>query len=275
MDRRTTPANGRVAALHLKGQVEAERFVEGESMQIRASMTTIWRDASTEKPERQLLFGDVFTVLEDQSGFAFGQSVKDGYCGYVVSDDLGAMVRPTHIVSARSTHLYSASCIKSPYVMAISFGSHLTVTEDTGKLVRTRDGHYVPRIHLREIDSPFDDPISVAEVFLGAPYLWAGNSSFGLDCSGLVQAALQACGIACPGDSDLQELALGEPLPDSAETKRGDLFFWKGHVAMAVDDTRIIHANGHTMSVAYENTRDAIKRIEAAGDGPVTSRRRL
>ncbi len=237
-------------------------------------MTTIWRHAAAEIPERQLLYGDAFAVLEDRDGFAFGRSAKDGYCGYVFSGDLADPAPSTHKVSARSTHLYSAQSIKSSPVMAISFGSRLTVIANAGNLARTHDGYFVPQNHLRGIDSPHEDPVAVAEMFLGAPYLWGGNSTFGLDCSALVQAALLACGVTCPGDSDMQEEALGQPLPDSARTRRGDLFFWKGHVALAADAERLIHANAHTMSVAYEPIAAAIARIERT-DGPVTSRRRL
>lgn len=275
MDRRATPANGRVAALHLKGRVEAARFVEGTARQVAVSTTTIWRNTAAENPERQLLYGDVFSVLEDREGFAFGQSAKDGYCGYVQSTDLKKAVPASHIISGRSSQIYSGHSIKTPHLMDLSFGSRLALTNDEGRFLRTHDGHYVPRAHVREIDRPFDDPVAVAELFLGAPYLWGGNSSFGLDCSGLVQAALLACGTACPGDSDMQEQALGRPLPDNTDLRRGDLIFWKTHVAIVVDRDRLIHANAHSMSVAYEPIAATIARIEAVGEGRVTSRRRL
>jgi len=106
--------------------------------------------------------------------------------------------------------------------------------------------------------------VAVAEQFLGVPYLWGGKTSLGLDCSGLVQVSLQAAGIACPRDSDLQELALGK-LSSLASLRRGDLLFWKGHVAIARDPETLIHANAHHMMVAIEPPMEAIARINAAG----------
>jgi cell wall-associated NlpC family hydrolase len=86
---------------------------------------------------------------------------------------------------------------------------------------------------------------------------------------------LHACGLPCPGDSDQQEAILGDTLPPNTPAQRGDLFFWKGHVALAVSDTTLIHANVFHMAVAYENISDAITRIAAQGDGPVTRHARL
>ena len=117
------------------------------------------------------------------------------------------------------------------------------------------------------------DPVAVACRFLGTPYVWGGNTGWGIDCSGLVQAALLACGIACPGDSDLQQAAFAEPGRDG-RLEPGELVFWSGHVAMAMDADRLIHANAHDMAVAIEPALAAVARIEAAGDGPVTGRGR-
>ena len=275
MDWRTTPANDRVADLSLKGQVEGLRFVEGESLQVCVPVADLHRNPGVGRRERQLLFGDGFRVLERCGNHAFGQSVKDGYCGWLSKTQIGPLQNATHIIFARSSFGFSKPNIKDPQITPLSFGSRLRIVGVDGAFAQTAEGLHVPQVHLRPVDDLFVDPIAVAQIFLGTPYLWGGNSGHGIDCSGLVQAALLACGIDCPGDSDLQEQALGQRLSDNDETLRGDLFFWKGHVAMAVDADTLIHANAYSMSVAYEPTATAISRIAAAGDGPVTSRRRI
>ncbi|MEM8699656.1 MAG: NlpC/P60 family protein, partial [Pseudomonadota bacterium] len=112
-------------------------------------------------------------------------------------------------------------------------------------------------------------------MFLGMPYVWGGRSSFGLDCSALVQLALQAAGLDCPRDSDMQEAALGETLTPGTVPKRGDLLFWKGHVGIVCDSQTLLHATAHGMQVISEPLSRAIARIVAAEFGDVTRHARL
>ncbi len=224
--------------------------------------------------DRQLLFGDLVTVEDTAEGWNRIISEKDGYSGWLRSEALGPIAEPTHWVSAPATHVYSEPNMKSPDCMSLSFGSKLRVVSESKNFVEADVG-FVPKAHVQLITSTSSDPVAVAELFLGTPYLWGGNSRFGLDCSGLVQAALLACGVSCPGDSGDQEQALGRNLPDGAHPERGDLMFWKGHVAWVVDEDTLLHANAHHMAVRFEPLKEAISRIEAQGDGPVTAHKRL
>ncbi len=274
-DPRLTAANGRVAHVSLENAVTSERFVEGRLMRVNRAIADLWRDAQSGPRQRQLLFGEGFLVLENVGERAFGVSQRDGYAGYVAREMLGSSFEPTHFVSNLSTHCYRVPDLKAADTMELSFGSRVRVVGQTGGFVELAGGGFLPGQHVRRLDDPLDDPAGVAEQFLGVPYLWGGNSSRGVDCSGLVQAALLSCGIVCPGDSDLQEAALGTELGGGKSQRRGDLLFWKGHVAMALDHEMLIHANAQDMAVAREPTEQAVARIVAQGGGPVTSRRRL
>lgn len=273
-DRRLTPANGRVAHVSLKGRVEAQLYVPGEPARVVVPLADLLVRPGGAR-DRQVLMGEGMLVLDRHEGFAFVRAEKDGYCGYLTEAALDAPRTATHWVCAPATHLYPEPDMKSREVAALSLGARLTVVAEHARFYETDDGVFVPRPHLQGIGEWVEDPAFVAESLTGTPYLWGGNSHAGIDCSGLVQAALNAAGIGCPGDSDMQEAALGMPLAPGAGWRRGDLFFWKGHVAMAVSATRLIHANAHRMAVTYEEISDAITRIEAQGEGPVTSVRRL
>nr|WP_245398597.1 NlpC/P60 family protein [Oceaniglobus trochenteri] len=228
--------------------------------------------------DRQVLFGDVVDVYERRDGWAYVRAQKDGYCGYLNADDLGAVVAPTHAVCQRHTHVYSEAGFKAPTLARLPFGARIAVTGETGVWHLVQWSGVAGRIHrdhLRPLSRPMPDPAATAALFIGTPYLWAGNTGDGIDCSGLVQAACLAADIPCPGDSDLQAQAVGTAIGDNEPFRRNDVIFWKGHVALAESDEVMIHATANGMTTLREPIRDAIERIIAQGDGPVTARRRL
>ncbi len=269
LDRRVTPHSGRVAHVSLQGRVQAEAFVAGEAMQITQPVVDLCEGPAGAR-DRQLLLGDGFLVIERRDGWAFGQSDRGGNCGWVPDGAVGVADQPTHWVRGLATHAYAEPRVQAHEVMALSMGARVHVTGMQGGWAETGLG-FVPAMQLQGLNDWETDPVAVAERFLGVPYLWGGNSAAGLDCSGLVQAAWLACGRDCPGDSD-QQRSLGRDF--RGRTRRGDLIFWQGHVAIVTGPDRIIHANGHMMDVACEGLGAAIARIAAAGGGEVLARRR-
>ena len=169
--------------------------------------------------------------------------------------------------------MFPGPSIKLPPSEALPLGARIAVAREQASFAVTASGGHVPKRHLAPIAAAEPDFVAVAERFLGVPYLWGGKTSLGLDCSGLVQVALTACGVACPRDSDMQEAALGKSV-SLAGLQHGDLIFWKGHVAIARGRNSMIHANAFHMAVAIEPVAESLARIGAAGS-QVTSVRRL
>jgi cell wall-associated NlpC family hydrolase len=278
-DPRMTPARPDLAAKYLEGKVEAARFVTGEEFEISDAIAPL-RSAPSPDAElaTQALKGERATIYDrNGEGWAWGQLNSDGYVGWLPDRALAKPSgKPTHKITAIRTFAFPGPSIKLPPVTTLLMGTTIIVTRQDGAFAVTREGWYLPLPHVGSIDHHAEDFVAVAERFVGTPYLWGGKSSLGIDCSGLVQVSLNAAGTGCPRDSYMQQDGLGRAL-DPAESKklqRGDLIFWKGHVAIARDATSIIHANAHHMATAIENTRDAIARIKAAGSD-VTSIKRL
>jgi cell wall-associated NlpC family hydrolase len=269
-DPRLTPARPDLAAKALEGKVVAARYVEGRVYEVIEPQAPLRGEPRPDAPlSTEALKGERVTVYDQNAeGWSWGQLASDDYVGWLPTNALAPPgPPPTHKVAALRTFAFAAPSIKTPPIEALPFGARLAIGRTEGGFAVTPAGAFVPAVHLVAVDAEEPDFVAVAERFLGVPYLWGGKTALGLDCSGLVQVALAACGRRCPRDSDMQEESLGTAVAAAnlAALERGDLVFWKGHVAIARDRATFIHANAFHMAVAVEPVAAALARIRQAG----------
>ena len=258
-DPRTTLARPDLAAEELRGQLEAARYAAPQPHWVRVGRVPLFG-----KPDpnaswiSELRYGDRFRVLESRGDWAFGQNLDDDYVGYAPMPVLGAGAPPppTHRIAAPWTPVQLDANTKAPPAGMLTFFSAVSIKGEkgeSGEFSELATGGYVRTAHLVRIDHLWTDIVFTAGCFLNTtPYVWGGRTPLGLDCSGLVQLVLNAAGLTCPRDSDQQEAAIGEAVPENASVNRGDLIFFKGHVAIATDATHVIHANAHFGMVTAE-----------------------
>lgn len=270
-DKRVTPARADLAASHLKGQVDAARFVDGENFSVRIGRASLRvRPSDDAAQDSELLHGESFTVYDRAHGWAWGQAAGDLYVGYVKEDALSAPFAGEARVSALMAPVFAAADLKTPVRDVLPLNAGVPLLGRDGDYVNIGSGF----VHQRHLAAEGEkDFVAVAQCFLGVPYVWGGKTAAGLDCSGLIQTALQAVGKAGPRDTDMMEKALGAPAKIS-DVRRGDLVFWKGHMGVMLDSENLLHANAFHMQVAIEPLAEAIARIEMLV-GPVTSVKRL
>lgn len=281
-DKRLNAVRPDLADARLKGQLEAERFVAGRPGRITAPVADVLKAPETGAGlNTQFIAGDDVLIFEETGDWAWVQAERDGYVGYVGADAVGERgLAFTHVVSVPRTFVYPGPDLRFPRLRALSMGSRINVigqAETRNTLYALLDdGEAVIAAHLLPVESRAADYVAVAETLIHTPYLWGGTTGFGIDCSGLVQLALHMAGVSVLRDTDMQGASIGQPIDvpaDFSGLQRGDLVFWKGHVAIMTDSSNMIHASGHTMLVSLEPLRDAVARISPLYGLPTAFRR--
>lgn len=279
LDRRLHAFRPDLADAALEGRVEAARFIAGTPARISVPVIGLRPMADLAKGiDTELLLGETVKVFERKNGWCWVQAASDGYVGYLPDNALSeTQAKPTHIVVPQRSPLYPEPELRKPHIGVLSMGCRVRVAGEAevrgNRYVVLEDGTALYAKHVRPIEAEGEaDYVDVAARFIETPYLWGGRSGLGIDCSGLVQLAMAMVGRAAPRDTDMQAARLGTAIERSA-LRRGDLVFWKGHVAIMEDGETILHATGHTMTVARENFVEAVDRIGWLYEQPTGFRR--
>jgi cell wall-associated NlpC family hydrolase len=279
-DPRLNAIRGDLADVRLRGRVEAKSFVEGEPAVQAAGVANLHRRPAADAPvDTQILAGEGLRVFDRKDEWAWVQADGDGYVGYLRAGALGEAgigPGPTHRVALLRTPLFPEPSIKAPPLDFLSFLSPVAALGERGRFVERAGGGWLFAEHLAPHDAVLGAPVEIAHRFLNAPYLWGGRSFYGVDCSGLVQLAFAAAGRALLRDSDQQEgcEALGARLPVDSAPERGDLIFWKGHVAIALDAASVLHATAAPLRVVVEPLAAVDARARADSPDGITAIRR-
>ena len=282
LDHRLNAYRDDLADEKLKGKVSAKSFVVGKPAQIVSHFADLLGEP---RPQAQLLrqaiYGEQVTVFEEKDGYSWIQREWDGYVGYVNSQTLSVRTEnSTHRVIVPRTFLYPEADLRFQRTGYLSMASEIVVvgqteTRGTG-YSQLSDGNWIISKHIRPVDEFAKDFVSVAKTLVYTPYLWGGNSGFGLDCAGLLQLSMMMTGKVVAADSDMQAASVGTPIDTSKgfdNLQRGDLIFWNGHIGIMEDQTILLHSSGYTMNVASEPLIQAIERIAYLYEMPTIARR--
>ena len=273
MDPRLTPANETVACSTLKGKIKHANFVEAKNYQVNVPFVDLLGSPDG-KRNRQLIYGSKVKYFSAAKGWAFIQNTYDNYVGYVPESTIASETQKTHIVTAPLAHVFMEPNIKSKNIEILPLAARVSGEMIGNGFLETELG-WISVSQLKRKTELYKDPVEVSKLLQNTPYLWGGNTTLGIDCSGLIQISLLLCGIDCPGDSDQQMNTLGHNLDIGSPRKKGDILFWKGHVAWALNERQILHANAYHMATVIEEANQAIERIKKQDNNSVIAHKRL
>ena len=273
MDPRLTPANEIVACSSLRGKIKHSNFIEGKNYQINVPFVDLLSTPDG-KRNRQLIYGSKVKYFGENGGWAFIQNTYDSYVGYVPQNSIVLETEKTHIVKVPLSHVFLEPNIKSRNIEILPLAAKVSGQIVENGFLETELG-WISLSQLKQKTELSKDPVEISKLLQHAPYLWGGNTSLGIDCSGLIQISLLLCGVDCPGDSDQQMNTLGYNLDVGSPRKKGDILFWKGHVAWAVNERQILHANAYHMATVIEEANEAIERIKKQDKNSIIAHKRL
>ncbi|EJF91081.1 NlpC/P60 family protein [Bartonella tamiae] len=268
-----------LADLALKGKVETKIFVQGRRAQVIVPVTALYQKADeTGERASECLLGEELCVFDDTGDYCWVQSHKDHYVGYIKRHAFVYHIeKPTHWLTVSRSFQYQEPDLRSQMVAPLSLGAKFCVMEKIETrgthYYKLENGHYIIAHHCKSINEKTSDYVDVALKLLHTPYLWGGVSGFGIDCSGLLQLSMMMAGKSVLRDTDMQKETIGHYLDKEQDLQRGDLVFWQGHVAIMLDDKKIIHANGASMDVSIETLEAAKNRIAGLYGLPIAYKR--
>lgn len=289
LDLRLHAVRDDLADRRLAQTVERPAYTDPVPYFVAAPTVQCYKTPGATAIETEFLFGEPLDVFfgrtpdpngagDPESDWWWVQSAADRYVGYVAAGALRpGRLHATHRISVPRALVFEAPNIRARLACTLPLSARVRVGETIhGKETfhRLSSGGFVLDQHVRSVGTSPGDFVALAETYVGTPYLWGGKTWEGLDCSGLVQLSIEATGGAAPRDSDMQAELIGERLPPDAALERGDVVFWRGHVGIMLDDTRLLHANGFHMMTVVEPLAEARDRLGAHGL-PVTAIRRM
>jgi len=206
----------------------------------------------------QMIYGDSFTITKQSKKWLKIKIKEDKYKGYVKNKKFSNFVKPTHKVNTLKTKIFKfPNRIKKN---EISFGSKIKVIDKNSKFLKFANG-WLKKNDVKPISYKEKNPFRKITSFKNIRYKWGGKSFKGIDCSGLVQVFLNFNNKFCPRDAKDQVKYFKKNVK-LKNIKKNDIIYWKGHVAVALSNKKLIHAYGPMKKTVIMDINTTIKKIE-------------
>ena len=220
----------------------------------------------------QMIYGDSFSILKRANKWLKVKIKEDGYKGYVIKKRFSDYLKPTHKINVLKSKVYKSPS-KREQINQISFGSKIKVIGSKDKFYKISKG-WISKINVKPISFKEKNFFRKISIFKNIKYKWGGKSFKGIDCSALIQVFLNFNNKFCPRDAKDQVKFFKKNIK-LREIKKNDIIYWKGHVALALSNKKLIHAYGPMKKTVVMGINQTIKRIEKTAKLKVIGIKRL
>ena len=207
----------------------------------------------------QILYGEKFNILSKNKNWIKIKTSFDNYIGYIKNENYIDYFKPTHKISVLKTSIFDKSKKKTKYFL--TFASKISTIQENKKFIEFEKNKWIKKTNIKKINHIEKNYLKILKLFLNIKYIWGGKTYKGIDCSAILQLIFYYNNKFYPRDTKDQIKYSKKKIKEKI-LKKGDIIFWKGHVAICVNSKRLIHAYGPEKKVLIMPITETINRIE-------------
>jgi hypothetical protein len=207
----------------------------------------------------QIIYGERFKVLSKNKSWLRIKTSFDNYIGYIRDENYIEDHNPTHKVFSLKVNIFNKQKNKTKYFLP--FASKISIIQENNKFAEFEKNKWILKKNIKKINYVEKDYLKVLKFFLKTKYVWGGKTYKGIDCSAILQLFYYYNNIFYPRDTR-DQLRYSKGNIKNKKFKKGDVIFWKGHVAVCINSKNLIHAYGPEKKVLIMSITQTIDRIE-------------
>ena len=207
----------------------------------------------------QILYGEKFKIISKNKSWIKIKTLFDNYTGYIKNKYYTKDHQPTHKIFTLKANIYNKQ--KNKTKNFLPFASRISMIHENKKFIEFEKNKWIKKDNIKKINHIEKDYLKVLKMFLKIKYLWGGKTYRGIDCSAILQLFFYYNNKFYPRDTK-DQIKYSAKKNKSKVFKKGDIIFWKGHVAVCINAQKLIHAYGPEKKVLIMNIKETINRIE-------------
>ena len=220
----------------------------------------------------QIIYGESFSILKKNNKWLKIKIKEDNYKGYIQRKNYSGYLKPSHKINKLNAKIYKTPN-KKVKINELTFGSKIKIVDKKNQFYKFAKG-WIDKKNVSLISFKEKNYFEKIKIFKNIKYKWGGKSFKGIDCSALVQVCLNFNNKYCPRDAKDQIKYFKKNISLN-KIKKNDIIYWKGHVAVALSNKKLIHAYGPLKKTLIMGINETIKRIEKTANLKVISVKRI